>query len=75
MNEYEVIIEEINPCGGETYARKEIIEVEADSPESYVRANARFPIMEISEKDDGTTLIIAGNDCGYITRYTFSEPF
>lgn len=35
MNEYEVIIEEINPCGGETYARKEIIEVEAESPESY----------------------------------------
>ena len=43
MNECEVIIEEINPCGGETYARKEIIEVEAESPESYVRANARFP--------------------------------
>ena len=49
MNEYEVIIEEINPCGGETYARKEIIEVEAESPESYVRTNARFPILEINE--------------------------
>ena len=36
MNEYEVIIEEITPCGGETYARKEIIEVEAESPEAYV---------------------------------------
>ena len=75
MNEYEVIIEEINPCGGETYARKEIIEVEADSPESYVKANARFPILEISEQSDGTTLVIAGNDSGYITRYTFSAPF
>ena len=75
MNEYEVIIEEINPCGGETYARKEIVEVEAESRESYVRANARFPIVEISEKDDGTTLIVAGNDSGYITRYTFSAPF
>lgn len=75
MNEYEVIIEEINPCGGETYARKEIIEVEAESPESYVRANARFPIVEINENSDGTTLVIAGNDSGYITRYTFSAPF
>lgn len=72
MNEYEVIIEEINPCGGETYARKEIIEVEAESPESYVKLNARFPILEITEQSDGTTLIIAGNGSGYITRYTFS---
>lgn len=72
MNEYEVIVEEINPCGGETYARKEILEVEAESPESYVRANARFPILEISTLNDGSTLIVTGNDCGYITRYTFS---
>ena len=25
MNEYEVIIEEINPCGGERYANKQIM--------------------------------------------------
>lgn len=73
MNEYEVIIEEINPCGGETYARKEIIEVEAESPEAYVKLHARFPILEISRQADGTTLIIAGNDSGYMTRYTFAE--
>ena len=73
MNEYEVIIEEINPCGGETYARKEILEVEAESPESYVRANAKFPILETSRQADGSVLIVCGNDCGYITRYTFTE--
>lgn len=72
MNEYEVIIEEINPCGGETYARKEIIEVEAESPESYVRSHARFPILEITQQSDGSVLIIAGNDAGYFTRYTFN---
>ena len=33
MNEYEVFIEDINSCGGEQYAKKELIEVEADSPE------------------------------------------
>ena len=73
MNEYEVIIEEINPCGGETYARKEIIEVEAESPESYVRQNAKFPVLDVSRQSDGTILIVCGNDSGYITRYTFSE--
>lgn len=73
MHEYEVVIEEINPCGGETYARKEIIEVEAESPESYVRQHARFPILEISSQSDGTVLIVCGNDCGYVTRYTFTE--
>ena len=72
MNEYEVIIEEINPCGGETYARKEILEVEAESPESYVRANGKFPILEIITQNDGSVLIVTGNDSGYFTRYTFS---
>ena len=72
MNEYEVIIEEITPCGGETYARKEIIEVEAESPEAYVRMYARYPIREITEQSDGSVCITAGNDAGYITRYTFT---
>lgn len=73
MKEYEVIIEEINPCGGEAYARKEVIEVEAESPESYVKLYAKFPILEIGHQDDGSTLIVCGNDCGYVTRYTFTE--
>ena len=72
MNEYEVIIEEITPCGGETYARKEIIEVEAESPEAYVRMYARYPIREIIEQSDGSIRIVAGNEAGYITRYTFT---
>ena len=37
MNEYEVFIEDINSCGGEQYAKKELIEIEADSPEAYVQ--------------------------------------
>ncbi len=72
MNEYEVIIEEITPCGGETYARKEIIEVEAESPEAYVRMYARYPIREITQQSDGSVRITAGNEAGYITRYTFT---
>ena len=30
MNEYEVLIETINPCGGEAHANKEFKEIEAD---------------------------------------------
>ena len=33
MNEYEVLIETINPCGGEAHSKKEFKEVEAESPE------------------------------------------
>ena len=70
MKEYEVFIEDITSCGGEQYAKKELIEVEADSPESYVQANGRFPMMDISKKANGDTVILT-RDC--VLRYTFSE--
>lgn len=73
MHEYEVIIEEINPCGGEAHARKEILEVEAESPESYVAQHAKLPLLTVNRKDDGSILIVCGNDSGYQTRYTFTE--
>lgn len=31
MQEYEVLIETINPCGGEAHANKEFREIETDS--------------------------------------------
>ena len=34
MNEYEVLIETINPCGGEAHSKKEFKAIEAESPES-----------------------------------------
>ena len=73
MNEYEVFIEDINSCGGEQYAKKELIEVEAVSPEAYVKANGRFPILEISENASGDTVILTGDSHGNFLRYTFSE--
>ena len=72
MNEYEVFIEDINSCGGEQHARKEIIEVEADSPESYVKENGRLPIVDITEKANGDTVIITGDGKGNFVRYTFT---
>ena len=72
MNEYEVFIEDINSCGGEQYAKKELIEVEADSPEAYVKANGRFPILDIAENTHGDTVLTTGEGCGNFLRYTFS---
>jgi len=71
--EYEVIIEQINPCGGEEYARKQILEVEAQSPEHYVRADGRYPILEIQSLPNGSTRVITGDGMGYVIRYTFTQ--
>ena len=73
MNEYEVFIEDINSCGGEQYAKKELIEVEAVSPEAYVKENGRFPILDISENASGDTVIITGDGKGNFVKYTFAE--
>jgi len=73
MNEYEVIIESMNPCGGSEYANREIMEIEAKSPLSYVEANKRLPITDVSEKENGEVVIITANEAGYIVKYTFTE--
>ncbi len=73
MNEYEVFIEDINSCGGEQYAKKEIIEVEAESPEAYVKENGRFPVLDISENANGDTVIITSDGNGNFVKYTFTE--
>lgn len=73
MNEYEICIETINPCGGSQHAIREIIEVECESPEAYVKANGRFPVIDTIENADGDTVIVTGDGKGYIIRYTFSE--
>jgi len=73
MNEYEVFIEDINPCGGATHAKKSMIEVEAESPEAYVKEFGRFPIMEQFQNAQGDTVIVTGDGSGNMVRYTFSE--
>ena len=73
MPEYELIIEDMNPCGGAAHARRELLEVKAESPEAYVRAHGRMPIRSIETAAPGVTVITTGNDAGYIVRYTFSQ--
>ena len=72
MNEYEVFVEDITACGGEKYAKKELLEVEADSPEAYVRKHGRHPIIDISTNEKGDTVILTGDGIGNLVRYTFS---
>lgn len=45
MKEYEIIIETINPCGGDHHSQQEIIEANIESPEA------------VKEKEDFRSLI------------------
>lgn len=58
MHEYEIFIEEINPCGGEKYSKKTLIEAEADSPEAYVKEYGRFPVLESTHNESGDVVIV-----------------
>ena len=73
MHEYEIFVEEINPCGGEKHSKKTLIEAEADSPEAYVKDNGRFPILESILNENGDVVIVTGDNHGSIVRYTFTE--
>lgn len=72
MNTYEVLAESITPCGGTKYSTKEFFEVEAESPEAWVREHGRWPIISIANV--GSDTVITTGDCaGNILRYLFSE--
>lgn len=73
MHEYEIFVEEINPCGREKHSKKTLIEAEADSPEAYVKENGRFPILESILNENGDVVIVTGDNHGSIVRYTFTE--
>ncbi len=73
MKEYEILIEDINPCGGEKYGKKEIVEAEAESPEAYVQAHGRFPVIDTATNTDGDYVITTGDGSGNMVRYTFTE--
>lgn len=73
MKEYEILIEYINPCGGEEHSRREFVEAFAESPGQYVKDHSGMPVTDISPLPDGGTVITTGDGNGYITKYTFSE--
>jgi len=73
MKTYEILVETINPCGGEAHANKEFKEIEAASPEAYVALTARFPIIDSGKNTSGDTVITTGDGKGTLVRYTFTE--
>lgn len=73
MKEYEILVETVNPCGGDHRAKKIITEAECESPEAYVQANAPYPVMDSVKTATGDTLIITGDGKGSMVRYTFTE--
>lgn len=72
MNEYEVLIETINPCGGEAHSNKEFKEIEAESPEVWLRENGRYPVLDSGKNLSGDVVITTGDGKGTMVRYTFT---
>ena len=73
MKEYEIIIETINPWGGDRHSQQEIVEALIESPEAYVKEKGRLPIIDKIENPDGGSVIVTCDGKGYMVRYTFSE--
>ena len=73
MNEYELLIETINPCGGEAHSKEEFLEIRADSPEAYVAQHGHYPILDSGKNAEGDTVITTGDGKGTLVRYTFTE--
>ena len=73
MKEYEVLIETINPCGGEKHADKKLIEVATEDPGTYVRENSPYPVRCAGMDKQGNIVIGTGNEQGYQINYTFTE--
>lgn len=70
---YDVLVESINPCGGDRHSEKKFIEVETDDPVAYVKENGQWDIIDVTENKDGDQVITTGDGNGYITKYVFSE--
>ena len=73
MKDYEVLVQTVNPCGGDAHDKKELIEVECESPEAWVKANGAYPIMEVTEKTNGDLAITTGDGKGTFVKYTFTN--
>lgn len=72
MNSYEVNIENVHPCRGPQRIQTELIEIEADSPEEYVKETDFNPIIESHTEKNGDVVITTLSTAGYINKYTFT---
>ena len=72
MHEYEVLVETINPCGGDRHAKKEFLEITAESPEQYGADNGRYPVLSTGINPEGDVIITTGDGKGSMVRYIFT---
>ena len=73
MKTYEVVILEQQPtCGGRRPFRNEIRTVSTDDPVAYVQEREPFCELEVTEGENGGTVIRAERS-GYWIRYEFYE--
>lgn len=71
MELYEIVIEAMNPCGGEEYRSISITEAELDDPVRYVREHTDEGDIE-SETLPGGSVRVTWSHGGYKKRFTFS---
>ena len=73
MEEYELLIESINPCGGSAHATRTILEIETDDPENYVRSllKGKNIVLTRDDRADGGITIYASCD-GIPQKFIFT---
>ena len=72
MKEYELLVQTVNPCGGDAHDKKELIEVECESPEAWMKENGAYPIVDTIEKSNGDIVFTTGDGKGTFVKYTFT---
>ncbi len=72
MKEYEILVETVNPCGGEHRAKKKIIEAECESG-GLCQGKRPYPVIDSAKTTMGDTLSIAGDGKDSMICYTFAE--
>lgn len=73
MKEYEVVYTYLNGCAGAAFPQKTVEEVEAESPEAYIRAKHPVDRDKFVKEERGDTVIYR-YDNGTVTYiYEFAE--
>lgn len=69
---YEIVLEEMNPCGGEAYRSVHITEADTDDPVQYVRTHTDEGDIQ-SETLPGGSVQVTWSHRGYTKRFTFTK--
>ena len=71
--EYEVLVEEMNPCGGAAHSIKHFMDVETDDPENYVRQSLKGKAeLTVDRKADGAVTVYVS--CNGLTQKFIFTP-